>query len=36
MPLTWDKSEASFLYGPENASHIIIRHRRKTDGYKKR
>lgn len=35
MPLTCDKPEASFLYGPENASHIIIRYRRKTDGYKK-
>ena len=29
MPLTCDKPEASFLYGPENASHIIIRYRRK-------
>lgn len=28
--------EPIFLYGPENASHIIIRYRRKTDGYKKR
>lgn len=35
MPLTCDKPEASFLYGPENGSHIIIRYRRKTDGYKK-
>lgn len=34
MPLTCDKPEA-FLYGPENGSHIIIRYRRKTDGYKK-
>lgn len=34
MPLTCDKPEASFL-GPENGSHIIIRYRRKTDGYKK-
>lgn len=31
MPLTCDKSEASFLYGPENGSHIIIRYRRKTE-----
>lgn len=36
MPLTCDKPEASFLYGPENGSHIIIRYRRKTDGYKKK
>ena len=35
MPLTCDKPEASFLYGPENGSHILIRYRRKTDGYKK-
>lgn len=37
MPLTCDKPEASFLYGPGNGSHIIIiRYRRKTDGYKKK
>ena len=26
MPLTCDKPEASFLYGPENGSHIIMAH----------
>ncbi|GEM_PF-469471 len=36
MPLTCDKPEAFFLYSPENTSHIIIRYRRKTDGYKKK
>lgn len=36
MPPTCDKPEASFLYGPKNAAHIIIRYRRKTDGYKKK
>lgn len=36
MPLTCDKPEASFLYGPENGSHIIIRYRRKNGWVQKK
>lgn len=36
MPLTCDKPEASFLYGHENGSHIIIRYRRKNGWVQKK
>ena len=35
MPLTCDKPEA-FFYTDPRTHHIIIRYRRKTDGYKKK